>query len=381
MKKFMTMLLTAVFVLMPCSAVAKSGTVVGKVYSTDILADVNGRPVTSYNIGGKTVIVAEDLEDFGFEVSYDDSARRLSIVNCGAMLSGSGEEVERNTSASCGKVVGNVYETDITVTVNDLPITGYNIGGKTALCIEDLGKVAEGEPNYAYGYSKYLCNAVWDPKARTISLNNYESNNGSYLRNSFWAHSLTFDFEGGVLTANYDIMNTYDSHVRNVTISNADKKDAFILKPLYILVNGKKTEIGSYYVCRHIDGNYTYISFYDDQVFDKALVGSKPKAMTYAEVENYLKGVTDYTVTKRAENDTYTVWSMCPTAEDRINDYIMVSNKKKGGLICLGNILDHSISYTLKENVLTVNVDNWAGPHGSTTMVCEYDLTWYDFEN
>ena len=42
---------------------AANGDVIGSIYSTDILAYVNGRPIRSYNIGGKTVILVEDLSD------------------------------------------------------------------------------------------------------------------------------------------------------------------------------------------------------------------------------------------------------------------------------------------------------------------------------
>ena len=43
------------------------GMCLGHVYSTDIVTYVDGMPITSYNIGGKTVIAAKDLMEYGLE--------------------------------------------------------------------------------------------------------------------------------------------------------------------------------------------------------------------------------------------------------------------------------------------------------------------------
>ena len=40
--------------------------VVGQIYSTDILTFVNHKPINGYNIDGRTVVIAEDLNDYGF---------------------------------------------------------------------------------------------------------------------------------------------------------------------------------------------------------------------------------------------------------------------------------------------------------------------------
>lgn len=55
------------------------GRVVGNYYETDIVTTLNGREIESYNIGGRTVICAEAMADFGYDVKWDPDARTLTI--------------------------------------------------------------------------------------------------------------------------------------------------------------------------------------------------------------------------------------------------------------------------------------------------------------
>ena len=57
----------------------KIGDVVGHTYYTDIAARINGHPLRSYNIGGETAVVAEDLREYGFSVVWDGEARTLTV--------------------------------------------------------------------------------------------------------------------------------------------------------------------------------------------------------------------------------------------------------------------------------------------------------------
>ena len=58
---------------------SKTGEVVGNYFETDIVTLLNGKEITSYNIGGRTVILAEEMSDFGYEVIWDENLRTLSI--------------------------------------------------------------------------------------------------------------------------------------------------------------------------------------------------------------------------------------------------------------------------------------------------------------
>ena len=57
----------------------KPGDVAGKFYYTDIKAYLNGREIESYNIGGRTFIVAENMRDYGYDVVWNEEHRTLSI--------------------------------------------------------------------------------------------------------------------------------------------------------------------------------------------------------------------------------------------------------------------------------------------------------------
>ena len=59
---------------------APVGTVLGRYYETDIVTTLNGCEIESYNIGGRTVICAEAMADFGYDVVWDGAARTLSIT-------------------------------------------------------------------------------------------------------------------------------------------------------------------------------------------------------------------------------------------------------------------------------------------------------------
>lgn len=67
------------------SAYAKNGDVIGKIYSTDILLKIDGISTPSYNIGGKTAIVIEELSDiesmlnYAVHPIYDDEKRTLNV--------------------------------------------------------------------------------------------------------------------------------------------------------------------------------------------------------------------------------------------------------------------------------------------------------------
>ena len=54
----------------------KIGDVVGHTYYTDIAAQIDGHPLRSYNIGGETAVVAEDLREYGFSVVWDAWRRK-----------------------------------------------------------------------------------------------------------------------------------------------------------------------------------------------------------------------------------------------------------------------------------------------------------------
>ena len=115
---------------------AEVGDVIGHIYSTDIRTYINGKEVPSYNIGGRTVIVVEDVCGYS---SYHDDQRALLLTNDIRGLHPDGIKGGNSESDVPGRVIGDIYETDIKTYMYDKELPAYNLNGKTAVAIEDLG--------------------------------------------------------------------------------------------------------------------------------------------------------------------------------------------------------------------------------------------------
>lgn len=172
------------------SAQAASGDVAGNIYSTDIKACINGVWVDSYNIGGKTVVIVEDITN---QFKYADKNRTLSItdLNPEFLISGSKAYNEKT-----GTPVGKIYETNIKTYFRGKELTCYSLDGKMAVEIEELG--ADNELSSIGG--KY----IWDADKRTISLEimyRYSSELHDILREK--TLNMVINGEGDVLTAEF----------------------------------------------------------------------------------------------------------------------------------------------------------------------------------
>ena len=113
--------------------------IIGKVLNTDIVAYINGFHIKSYNIEGYTGSVAEDLLDYGFDVTYNDEFRTLSIrqyIEDKEITAN--YNPEKNITKPIGSFSSNVYSTDITTKIYGDIVKSYNIGGKTIILIDSL---------------------------------------------------------------------------------------------------------------------------------------------------------------------------------------------------------------------------------------------------
>lgn len=117
----------------------KIGDVVGHTYYTDITAWIDGRSLRSYNIGGETAVVAEDLREYGFSVIWDGEARTLTVErDLSVPISGSYQApVETGT---VGTVSGDIYWTDIKTYVQGEEVEGFALNGETAIRFSELSR-------------------------------------------------------------------------------------------------------------------------------------------------------------------------------------------------------------------------------------------------
>ena len=135
MKKIMAIFLGSLLCL-PSTALA-STRIVGEALNTDIRAYIDEIPIRSYNIGGKTGIVAEDLRDYGFEVIWYPDLRELIVAQSDSTATGSGH-VFKETTEPVGSHAAYVYETDIVTYVGGRKVEAFNIGGETVIYVDDM---------------------------------------------------------------------------------------------------------------------------------------------------------------------------------------------------------------------------------------------------
>ena len=134
----------AVMAVISCPVFAAGGDVAGQYYSTDIHTYLNGAEIDSVNIGGQTLISAEDMDCYSFSVLWDGETRELHIWRMHEEM-GETPAIKKSNYPS-GAVLGNYYETDIVTYLDNKPITAYNTGGRTYILAEqmrDLGYVVE----------------------------------------------------------------------------------------------------------------------------------------------------------------------------------------------------------------------------------------------
>ena len=133
---FSTTLATAMMLMaIVATAQPQIGDVMGDVLHTDIRVVVDGTPLASYNLGGTTYVVATRLRAHGFEVHFDEAARRVDITR------GISVEQPQNVPANTqpiGSVAFPFFYTDIVTYVNGQRVSSFNIGGSTVVRITEV---------------------------------------------------------------------------------------------------------------------------------------------------------------------------------------------------------------------------------------------------
>lgn len=169
MKKIIAAMLIAVLMLSSSIPIysASVGSVTGTIIKTDIKTYIFGELINSYNIGGKTVIICEDLNwFFGFDIVWDGNERTLNITNKSKRYILPGEETSQPYISQNVKNLpydyyskpspSKIYTTDIKTYLDGKEITSYNIGGQTAIVCEDMRN---------YGYD-----VVWSEADRSLKI-------------------------------------------------------------------------------------------------------------------------------------------------------------------------------------------------------------------
>ncbi len=152
------------------SADAASGDIAGKVYQTDIKTYFFDHELNSYNIGGRTVVVAEELAMLGgLDVTWNAGSRLLTVTDSYKYRHAPTEKDDAYDRVSFSKDYYSVatpkyiYETDIKTRfcsdAASLTLDSCNIGGRICIIVEDLLKL---------GYK-----VVWDGEARELWVDHF----------------------------------------------------------------------------------------------------------------------------------------------------------------------------------------------------------------
>lgn len=152
----LSIILCAVLLMCGVDAFAANGDIAGRIYATDIKTCINGVWVDSYNIGGKTVVIVEDITR---QHQYWDAIRTLEIYDFNPeRLVGGGNSNDKKP----GTVVGNIYETDIKTYFRGKRVESYSLNGKMAVVVEELGD----DNTFSDIGGRY----VWSESLRTLNL-------------------------------------------------------------------------------------------------------------------------------------------------------------------------------------------------------------------
>lgn len=155
MKKLISILLTTLTLCTSFSvAFAKVGDVIGYAIYTDIVAYINNYPIMSYNVNDYTVVVAEDLRNYGFDVEWNEKTRSLHISKGDATTITPYGTIYSYASKK-GQKSMPYLETDIKTYINGTEIDSYNINGSTVVNMEDLTPFGE---------------VIWIPEARALKM-------------------------------------------------------------------------------------------------------------------------------------------------------------------------------------------------------------------
>jgi len=136
---------------------AQANRVVDYAFYTDIVATIDDHPVRSYNIGGNTAVVAEELAGCGFEVIWNASSRTLRILRDETRATP--QVWPTYTAPALTQRIGAraqpIYETDIVTYIADKAVRAFNINGETLVWMDDLAPFGT---------------LVWRPDARVLAL-------------------------------------------------------------------------------------------------------------------------------------------------------------------------------------------------------------------
>jgi len=182
------------------------GDVIGDAVVSDISATINGVFIPSLNVQGRLVVFVKDLNNYGFDIVWDDNGKDLDINrNLSKTITPISVPIKGN-----GKILYSAYK----VHIGDRELLTYNIDGQVAICLEDLD---------------VLGSLTWDDKNKILGVNlentSYDAGMSYSIRGKYIVRKK--DIEGSKII-NYSIASFYDGSIvlKEITemVWNNDKR-------------------------------------------------------------------------------------------------------------------------------------------------------------
>ena len=116
--------------------------VIGHALYTDIVTEIDGHPIASYNVGGRTAVMVQDLNWYGLYVYWNEAARAVYVWPGSARPGGVSVEtpdfVPQPPEGKVGEAAYPIYASDIKVYVAGEEKESFNIGGHVMVYLSDL---------------------------------------------------------------------------------------------------------------------------------------------------------------------------------------------------------------------------------------------------
>lgn len=263
-----------------CLSTAVHAQIVGEVLSTDITAFIDEQPIESFNINDYTYVIAEDLCDYGFSVTYNESERTLLIERDKEADRGflAMEKVNiKKADVPFREKVFDVYETDIVTYIGPDAANAYNVNGQTLIMIDELSRFG----NFSYDDSA-RCVKIDMAGFDEESILNNEGNETISLPCDKTEGSITYT--GGVLNdlpngygvihESYEFTNglqSTENYYYSGNFKNGEKDGLIYYHGIKIPHNGSDRRVRNYYSIKKYAGGaengYSLeISYVDNQL-------------------------------------------------------------------------------------------------------------------
>ena len=119
-----------------------AGEIIDHALYTDIVTEIDGHPIASYNVGGRTAVMVQDLNGYGFYVYWNEDARAVYVWPESARPGGVSVEtpdyVPQPPEGEVGEAAYPIYASDVKVYVAGAETESFNIGGHVMVYLSDL---------------------------------------------------------------------------------------------------------------------------------------------------------------------------------------------------------------------------------------------------